>query len=98
MGKTPPDVKVVEQARRVLQVARERGVDPVLALDDAGLLMTPALRAAMIAAAITRIADLIDEASIRQLQPAGLRTPVTPADVKRMIVLWLRDQIPGAQS
>jgi len=98
MGQMRPSEEVIEQARRVLKVARDRGVDPVLALDDAALLMTPALRAAMIAAAITRIADLIDEASIRQLQPAGLRTPATPADVKRMIVLWLRDQIPDART
>jgi hypothetical protein len=95
MATKRPSEEVMEQTRRVLRVARERGVDPVVALDDAGLLLHPALRASLIAQAMDNIADLIDEASVKQLVPTGERMPATPLDTKRIIVGWIRSQVAG---
>ena len=93
MAQMRPSEQVMEQTRRVLKVAQDRGVDRVLALDDAGLLLYPALRAAIIAHALDDIADLIDEATVKQLVPTGDRMPTTPLDTKRVIVGWLRLQV-----
>jgi len=93
MAQPRPDEQIIEQTRRVLKVARERGTDVVLALDDAGLLLYPQLRAGIIAQALDDIADLIDEASVKQLMPVGYRMPTTPLDTKRAVVHWLRLQV-----
>lgn len=93
MGQPTPSEEVKEQARRVLKVAQQRGVDRAVALHDAGLLLFPQLRAAIIAQALDDIADLVDEASVKQLVPTGDRMPTTPLDTKRVIVGWLRVQV-----
>ena len=97
MAQPRPSEQIMEQTRRVLKVARERGVDPVLALDDAGLLLYPQLRAGIIAQALDDITDLIDEASVKQLMPVGDRMPTTPLDTKRAVVNWLRLQVTKLQ-
>jgi len=97
MGQLRPSEEVLMQARRVLKVAQERGVDRVLALDDAGLLMYPARRLQIAKDILTQVTDLIDEASVRGLTPRTQRMPATPLDTKRVIVSWLRDQVTNMQ-
>jgi hypothetical protein len=97
MATKRPSEEVMEQTRRVLKVARERGVDPVLALDDAGLLLHPALRVEIAKQILTQVTDMIDEASVRGLTPRTQRMPATPLDTKQVIVGWLRAQVDNMQ-
>jgi len=92
MAQLRPSEEVMEQTRRVLKVAQERGADRVLALDDAGLLLYPQLRAAIIAQALDDIAKLIDEATVKQLLMIGNRMPTTPLDTKHVLVNFVRLQ------
>jgi hypothetical protein len=97
MARLRPSEEVLTQAHRVLKVAQERGVDRVLALDDAGLLLHPALRVEIAKQILTQVTDLIDEASVRGLTPRTQRMPATPLDTKQVIVGWLRVQVDNMQ-
>ncbi len=94
MGRLMPDEKIVDQARRVLKVARERGADPIMALHDAGLLWFPAREQATRADVLRKAAEFLAETSLDSLAGRG-KAPATAADTRALIVLCLRGMADG---
>lgn len=88
MAKQSSPVEFREQTRRVLKVARERGVDPVLALDDANLLWYPQRELEVRADMLRKAAQSLQEASVDSLAGRG-KAPATANDTKALIVSWL---------
>ena len=91
MGRLMPDEETVEQARRVLKVARERGADPILALHEAGLLWFPARERELAADTLSATMDMVDGATVQQLAGGSARVPTNVADMKRLLVRWGRE-------
>lgn len=89
MARLMPDEQIVEQARQVLRVARERGVDPILALHDAGLLWFPARELELRAEVLADAADKIEATTVDQLTGRTYGAP-TALDTKGILVIWLR--------
>lgn len=88
MANVSPPAEIVEQARRVLKVAQERGVDRVLALDDAGLLWFPERELEVRADMLRKAAQSLQDASVDGLAGRG-KAPATANDTKALIVSWL---------
>ena len=82
------DQSTAADVRALLKRAAARSKDPVLALDELGLLSYPARTRATMAAALREAAQLLDELTVRQL--AGVdRQATSPVDMKRQIGEWL---------
>ena len=94
MGRLMPDEETVEQARRVLKVARERGADPILALHEAGLLWFQAKEQAGRADVLGKAAEFFAETSLDALAGRG-RVPGSALDTKTLIVSCLHEMASG---
>jgi hypothetical protein len=83
-------VEFREQVRRVLKVAHDRGVDRVLALDDAGLLWSAQREVAVRADTLRKAAEFFEERSLDALAGRG-KAPATANATKALIVSILRE-------
>lgn len=89
MANVSPPAQIIEQTRRVLRVARERGVDPVLALHDAGLLWFPERELQVRADMLRQASQSLQEASVDGLAGRG-KAPATAGGMKDLVASWLR--------
>ena len=82
------DETTAADVRALLKRAADRGKDPVLALDELGLLSYPAKTRSTMAAALREAAGLLEELTVRQL--AGVDRPASsPLELKRQVGVWL---------
>lgn len=90
MARLMPDEGTVQQARRVLKVARERGADPIMALHDAGLLWFPGREERTRADVLGKAAEFLAETSLDALAGRG-NVPATALGTKALIVSCLHE-------
>jgi hypothetical protein len=85
------DAATLARVRAVMVQADRRSVDPVLALNNAGLLDSARRRRQVMADTLRQTADMLAQVSVRQLAGGG-RMPHTALDTQRLIEGWLRGQ------
>lgn len=82
---TNPDID--KQVAKVILAAMKQGKSEAKALQEAGLLFTPANKVNMIADALENIAGVLNETQVTQILPPGV--PLSAADIKRHIANWI---------
>lgn len=83
------DPQSAADVRALLDRATKRGKDPVLALEELGMLLYPAMRRHLMAAALREAAGVLEELTVKQLA-GSQRQALSPLDTKRHTVAWLR--------
>ena len=87
------DSETCGQVRAALQLAARRGADPVVALNNLGLIDSPGRQLYTAADTLRRAGIQLGAMSLRQMaQAAGVRMPTSPLDAQRLIEAWLLSQ------
>ncbi len=76
-----------KQVARVLKDGWNKSLSEARALENAGLLLTPAAKVSLVSSALVDIAQLLRDTPSQAIIPAGV--PHSPNDMKRYIADWL---------